>query len=145
MIGRFWVAHHTVLAVMDHHVPALVWPNIVLLLCVAFMPFATAFMAENLSNNGAALFYDLALMAVAICSAWVVAVATRPGNAREDFTEIQRRQMRARSHGVIVATAIAAIGVFFMPWPGSSQALLASMPLIQRLLVRLYSRKSAMT
>jgi uncharacterized membrane protein len=142
VIGRFWMAHHSALGVMDHHVPKLIWPNMFLLLLVAFMPFSTAFMAENLGRLVPTLFYNLSLLALSICSAWVVAIAIARENAREGFSDRDRIMMKARGHGVIITTLIVCIATFFVPF-GLSQILLSLMPLAQRLLNRLYARNLA--
>lgn len=140
VIGRFWIAHHTALQVMEHHSAKIVWPNIILLMTVAFMPFATANMAENLHNPAPTTFYNLALLALAGCSAWVVSVATSPANARKTFSELQRQTMRGRGHGVIFTVLVVLLASFYLPG-GFSQILLAAMPLVQRILVKLYTRK----
>lgn len=142
VIGRFWIAHHTALQVMEHHSAKIVWPNIILLMTVAFMPFATANMAENLFNPAPTTFYNLALLALSGCSAWVVSIATSPTNARKTFSEIQRQTMRGRGHGVIVAVLAAILASFYLPG-GLSQILLVAIPLAQRILIKAYTRKLA--
>lgn len=142
VIGRFWIAHHTAMQIMEHHSAKIVWPNILLLMSVAFMPFATANMAENLRNAGPTTFYNLALFALAVCSSWVVSIATAPDNARKSFSEAQRQTVRARGHGVILTTLVVLAASFFLPG-GASQILLVIMPLVQRAMIRLYTRKTA--
>ena len=46
VIGRFWVAHHRLMGMLDRHDEALVWANLLFLLAVAFMPFPTAVFSE---------------------------------------------------------------------------------------------------
>lgn len=140
VIGRFWIAHHTALQVMEHHSAKIVWPNIIFLMTVAFMPFATANMAENLHNPGPTTFYNMALLALALGSAWVVSIATSPPNVRKSFSELQRQTMRGRGHGVILTTLVVFLASFFLPG-ALSQIFLAAMPLVQSILVKAYTRK----
>ncbi|MBK8629113.1 MAG: DUF1211 domain-containing protein [Sphingomonadales bacterium] len=137
VIGRFWIGHHTALQAMEHHTSKLIWPNIFLLMAVAFMPFATAFMAENLHNSGPTTFYNLALLFLAVCSLRVVSIATAPGHTRPGFSETTRRTMIARSMGVIVTVLITLAATFAFTSGGISQMLLALMPLVQRVLIKL--------
>jgi len=46
VLGRFWVAHHIVMAELRAAPPRLVWVNLLFLLAVAFMPFPTAVISE---------------------------------------------------------------------------------------------------
>lgn len=137
VIGRFWIGHHTALQAMEHHTSKLIWPNIFLLMSVAFMPFATAFMAENLLNSGPTAFYNVALLLLAVCSLWVVSIATAPENTRPGFSEVTRRTMVARSQGVIVTVLITLMASFAFKAGGISQMMLALMPLVQGVLIKL--------
>jgi uncharacterized membrane protein len=138
VIGRFWMFHHGVLGLMTHCAPRLLWPNLVLLMSVAFMPFAAAFYAENSFQIVPNVFYDLAMFALGVCSAWVASIATAPENVRVAIDARTRATMKARGHGVIVTTLIALVGSFVVAGP--SQALLSLIPVMQKLLVRLYTR-----
>jgi uncharacterized membrane protein len=135
VIGRFWMVHHTALQVPEHHVPKLMWPNIILLMVVAFMPFATANMAENLHNRGPMIFYNAILLALALASALVVMICTAPENARPMFAAFDRATMRGRVLGVVAAVLGTLISSFFIVG-GLSQLFLLTMPIAQRLAVR---------
>jgi uncharacterized membrane protein len=132
VIGRFWMAHHATLQVPENYIPQLMWPNLVLLMAVAFMPFATANMAENLINRGAMIFYNYALLAVALASAWVVFIATKPEFVRSRIRAHDRLAMRGRSVGVVV-TVLLTLFASYLIAGGLSQLLLAFMFIFQRL------------
>jgi uncharacterized membrane protein len=47
LIGVFWTKHHKLMKYVTGYTPKLIWLNIRFLLCVAFIPFSTAFVFEN--------------------------------------------------------------------------------------------------
>ncbi len=141
VIGRFWMAHHLTLQVPEQFTQKLMWPNMILLLVVAFMPFATANMAENLINRVPMIFYNIILLALSLASAWVVVIATRRDIARQSVPDIERTTLRARSYGVVITLLLTVIASSFIVG-GLSQLLLATMPLVQWLVVKLMTRNS---
>lgn len=140
VIGRFWQGHHITMQLMDRHIRRITWPNLLMLLFIAFMPFATAFMSENMANLGALLFYNLVLLAVALAYMWVVHIATDAAHVRTGTSAETRATARARSHGVVATILLTlAITPFTGGFPGIGQLALAAMPLVQGLMVRLAS------
>jgi uncharacterized membrane protein len=134
VIGRFWMAHHAVMQVPERHVNALMWPNLILLMVVAFMPFATANMAENLVNRGPMIFYNCILLMLSLASARIVMIATATHNARNSISALERASFRGRSLGVALTVLITLVASFYI-LGGFSQIFLALMPFLQRLLV----------
>ncbi|MGH6786988.1 MAG: TMEM175 family protein [Novosphingobium sp.] len=131
VIGRFWVGHHGALSRVDTFSPRLVWPNLVLLMAVAFMPFATGFMSRNFGMVVPTAFYNAMLLVTALLSARVVGIATRlwpePDGA-------EAKLMRMRGFGVALGAAVAFALAFVVPmW---SQLGLVTIPLWIRLLQR---------
>src|SRR5690606_8165786 len=59
VIGRFWLSHHQIFGRVAHFDVRLVWPNMLYLLAIAFMPFTTAFMAAGRNGFVPALCYNL--------------------------------------------------------------------------------------
>jgi uncharacterized membrane protein len=142
VIGRFWMAHHSILSVMEHHVPKLMWPNLVLLMSVAFMPFATAMLAEHSQLLVPVVFYNCALLVLALCSAWVSSIASAPENARDGFTAVERATMRGRGHGVVLTTLLSLAATFVAPIsPAMGLIALSFMPVIQKQLIKYYIKK----
>ena len=134
VIGRFWIGHHSALAAMAHHDSQILWPNLFLLMAVAFLPFSTAFMSANLSNAAPIIFYNLTLTVTAMLSCWVIWLATAAGNTAKGFDESQRQFLRRRSLAVILGMALT-FGLSFY-FPGYAQLALFSIPFWQRLLLR---------
>jgi uncharacterized membrane protein len=134
VIGRFWIGHHNAFTLIDHYDGRLAWPNLFLLMAIAFMPFATAFMAENLGYFVSTLIYNLTLLVTALLNRWVIRTATSAPLVRADAKPELLQLLRARSDAAILGALTAVVATFY--WPGISQIALASIPLWRMLLDR---------
>ena len=134
VIGRFWIGHHNAFTQIDHYDGRLAWPNLFLLLMIAFMPFATAFMAKNLGWLVPTLIYNLTLLLTALASRYVIGIATAPPLVRADADPALLAMLRARGTGVILGVATTVLATFITPQ--LSQIALLTIPLWQRLLNR---------
>lgn len=136
VIGRFWMGHHSALAKVSQFSPSIMWPNMLLLLAIAFMPFATAFMAQNIGQLVPTAFYNAHLLLTALLSWNVVRLASSlwPDHGDDPELSALRRQMLARGLGVALGSATALAATFASPI--FSQFALLSIPLWQRLLAR---------
>jgi uncharacterized membrane protein len=132
VIGRFWIGHHNAFALTAHYDQRLAWPNLFLLMAIAFMPFATAFMAANLGDFVPTLVYNLTLFATAILSRRLIGLATSTALIREDADTAVQHLLRSRGMGVILGTLTAVVTTFISPI--SSQIALVTIPLWQYLL-----------
>ena len=47
VIGRFWMGHHSAFSGVSQFSPRLMWPNLLMLMAIAFMPFITGLMSQN--------------------------------------------------------------------------------------------------
>jgi uncharacterized membrane protein len=83
-IGIIWSNHHTVMGQLGRVNRTFLMLNIFLLMCVAFLPFPTRLVAENLRDRHelqlAALAYGATMTVMAVCylSLWLYAI----GNGR---------------------------------------------------------------
>jgi uncharacterized membrane protein len=69
-IGIMWINHHTVLNLVEHVDRRFLLANVLLLMCIAFVPFPTRLVAEHVRDEGArsaALVYGFSLTVTAIC------------------------------------------------------------------------------
>ena len=94
---------------------SLLIPNFLLLLCVAFMPFSTAFLAKNLGQFIPALFYDVSLLALSLASLRVVHIATDPAYRFPGVDPLDVRMLHARGIAVAVGALIAIAIAFVDP------------------------------
>jgi uncharacterized membrane protein len=134
VIGRFWMGHHNAFSMIDHYDGRLAWPNLLLLMCIALLPFATAFMSANIGQFVPTLFYNIMLLVTAVLSRWVIGIATGPDLISANACSEVVTMLRSRGMGVILG-ALTAVAFTFAS-PSFSQMALATIPLWQRLLNR---------
>ena len=142
VIARFWMGHHAALSLTGRFDRALLWPNTMLLMAIAFMPFATAFMAQNLGARVPATLYNVALLITAVASLRVVRIATRASLLGRDVTSHDVAFYRARGTSSIIA-AVLAIAFGLVAHPAFSQVPLVTMPLWTWLQMRRLRRVQA--
>jgi uncharacterized membrane protein len=127
VIARFWITHHSAFAHAPPFDARLLWPNIHLLMSIAFMPFATAFMARNIGAMVPAMMYSLVLMVASLLSVRLVRKATLLGDAAALHGAEGLAMLRKRGLSIFFAAALAfALGLFV---PQISLAALATAPL----------------
>ena len=140
VIGRVWIGHHSAMANVAVYTPKLLWPNLMLLMAIAFMPFATAFMSANIGQLVPTAFYNTTLMVTALLSWRVISMALNlwpEGERGDDWL-----WMGSRGIGVSLGAASALALTFITPI--YSQLALATMPLWHQLAARmLRARRSA--
>lgn len=130
VIGRFWIGHHNAFSHVRRYDPRLLWPNLIFLFAIAFMPFATAFLGANLGALVPALVYNLAMFVTALLNLWVVRLALARSNvAALDPGELYA--LRTRPQSVAMGSLIALLLAFVIP--AVSQVGLATIPLWQRI------------
>ena len=132
VIGRFWVGHHGAMGRVTQFSPRLLWPNLFLLMAIAFLPFPTAFMSQNMGHFLPAVFYNLCLLVTSLLSWRLVSLATSMWHDGDHGDE--RRIMSARGIGVALG-AVVAIALAFAT-PLFSQFGLITIPLWQFLIKR---------
>jgi uncharacterized membrane protein len=69
VIGVIWVNHHTILSLVSHTDRTFLFVNVFFLLAIAFLPFPTRVLADNLRAGDArtaAVFYGLTSIAMSI-------------------------------------------------------------------------------
>lgn len=66
VIGRFWIGHHQLFGKLHRYDKRLLWPNLLFLMAIVFLPFATALLGSNLGQVVPALVYNLALLFAAL-------------------------------------------------------------------------------
>ncbi|MEO6042143.1 MAG: TMEM175 family protein [Croceibacterium sp.] len=130
VIGRFWMGHHERFRALYHYDVRLMWPNMLYLMAIAFMPFATAFLGSNLGLFVPALVYNLSMFALSLLAFWLARVIRRlsevPGGSLEGLD--------------IVLASLVCIGITFVI-PVLSQWGMMTIPLWTRLENRLYSSR----
>ena len=85
VIGRFWMGHHERFRSLRQFDQRLMWPNMLYLMAIAFMPFATAFLGRNLGHFVPALVYNLSMLALALLAMWLARRIRAAGGGGERF------------------------------------------------------------
>jgi uncharacterized membrane protein len=90
-IGIIWSNHHTVMAQLGRVNRTFLMLNIFLLMCVAFLPFPTRLVAENLRDRHelqpAALAYGATMTVMAVCYLALWLYAIRGGRLLRDDSD----------------------------------------------------------
>ncbi|WP_114241406.1 TMEM175 family protein [Dyella sp. C9] len=140
VIGALWVAHHRVFGMLVDYSAAVMWPNMLLLMTVAFMPFATALMSSNPMARVPELVYAGTLLVAGSLQRMVFAAALRPPLVRTDIAPEHVVATRWRSLGLPTAALLSLIGAWFAP--GWNNLLLLTIPLFVRLFYAIGLRRT---
>lgn len=131
ILGMIWIGHHNQFHFIRRVDRALLWINIFYLLCVAFVPFATAFLTRYPLQPAGLLVYGgtLLLGGLSHLLAWNYAVSH--GLVTEEVTPEVAELFRERvSMGIVVYLAATLVGAFL---PRVGLVLFASMPVLYML------------
>jgi uncharacterized membrane protein len=130
VIGRFWMGHHERFRSLRHFDQRLMWPNMIYLLAIAYMPFATAFLGQNLGHFVPELVYNLSMLLLASVAFWLARVVrVAGGDATRPYDGVD-----------LILAALVCIALTFWQ-PLLSQWGMMTIPLWTRLENRLYSRR----
>ena len=134
VIGAFWMGHHRAFSLARHWSPDLLFPNILMLAAIVFMPFATAYMGTNMGQRVPTVLYDVVLLATGLLNIRLVRIATSPPVVDEQADPLLVARTRGRGWGVTLGAALALLLAFV--FPRISQFGLLTIPLWLRLSVR---------
>lgn len=109
VIAAFWVAHHRRFMDLSRYDTGLIWLNLLLLLCIVFIPFPTAVLGRYGDEPVAAVFYAASLAVTGVVSGAVSIYADRRGLA--DPSADSLRGFRLVRAAVIPAVFLASIPV----------------------------------
>lgn len=115
VIGRFWVGHHLTFQFVRRWNTSLISLNLLLLLCVAFLPFPTAVLGTHLSDAPAAVFYALSITVAGVFSSalwWYVSAGHRMIDPDVPSSATRVQLVRALTTPVLFLASIPAIPVF---------------------------------
>ncbi len=77
VIAMFWLGHHRLFRYVREYDHGLLMVNLVLLFCVAFLPYPSAILADHADEVGAAVFYAASLAVAGLASATLTWYAVR--------------------------------------------------------------------
>jgi uncharacterized membrane protein len=115
VIGLYWAGHHRAFGLAETYDARLVWPNLTMLCMIAFMPFATAFLSDNLGGLVPAIFYNAVLLILSVLNMRLIRVATAPPVVSPAAPALAIAYVRARSYGGFCGAALAFVLTPLMP------------------------------
>ena len=113
IIGLMWVEHHRIFRYIDDYDAGLLWRNLLLLLCVSFVPFPTALFSENFWSRTAFILYTASFGGAATAKLLIWRHAAKAGLLKKEVGPVLELRIARRSMAVPLACAIA-IGLSFI-------------------------------
>lgn len=135
VVGALWAAHHRTFGRLGHYDPSIVWPNLTLLMMVAFIPFPTALMSTHFNDRVPQMFYASTLVVTGLCQYRLVKRALRQPYLYRDVSPDDVSVAIRRSLGM-PAMALVAIVVAIW-WPTLSNLPLMGTPFYVMLVARM--------
>jgi uncharacterized membrane protein len=103
-----WIEHHRIFRYIKDYDAGLLWRNLLLLLCVSFVPFPTALFSEYYWSLTAFILYTASFAAVGLSKLWVWQYATGQANLiDEDVDSVMVKRISRRSLAVPLACVVA--------------------------------------
>ncbi len=119
IIGLMWIEHHRIFRYIANYDAGLLWRNLLLLLCVSFVPFPTALFSENFWSRTAFILYAASFGAVATAKLWIWRYAMSANLLKSDVTPQLERRILRRSMAVplacLLAILLSFISIFLAP------------------------------
>ena len=113
IIGLMWIEHHRIFRYIEDYDGGLLWRNLLLLLCVSFVPFPTALFSENFWSRTAFILYTASFGGVATAKLLIWRHAAKANLLKKDVSPALERRIARRSLAVPIACAVA-IGLAFI-------------------------------
>lgn len=104
VIGSFWWVHHRAFRAVRRYDEALIWLNLLFLLCVVFLPFASAVLGEHGNEPVAATFYAACVAATGLVETALWVYASRHHRLLDD--DVPPRAIRLATLRAITPPAV---------------------------------------
>jgi uncharacterized membrane protein len=117
VIGSLWARHHATLSMLGKYDERLMWPNLFLLMSIAFLPFSTALLADGHGRLSPVPFavYDVSLLIAGLLKTRLTYVALSGNLVLPHVTTVQIKAER-RGSWILPIAATLALGLAFY-WP----------------------------
>jgi len=135
VVGALWAAHHRTFGRLGHYDPSIVWPNLTLLMVVAFIPFPTALMSTHFTDRVPQMFYAFTLVVAGLCQYRLVKRALRAPYLYRDVSADDVAVAIRRSLGMPCMATLAIVVAIW--WPALSNLPLMATPFFVMLLARM--------
>lgn len=130
VIGVYWMAHHRMFRSIARYDRRLLFLNLLLLLCIAFVPFPTAVLGEY-SSSVATIFYALTMVVTGFASTLLWWHASGNGGRLLAEPLARPRARSSRLHSLAApAVFLASIGIAFWNDDAAKLSWIALAPLL---------------
>ena len=116
IIGLMWIEHHRIFRYIEDYNGGLLWRNLLLLLCVSFVPLPTALFSENFWSRTAFILYTASFGGVATAKLLIWRHAVKTNLLKKDVSPLLERRIARRSLAVPIACALAIVLAFVSIW-----------------------------
>jgi uncharacterized membrane protein len=131
VVGSVWAAHHAVFRLVSRFRDGLIFPNLILLMMVALVPFSSALLSERTTAPAPYVFYALNLLGVGLAKVWVTRIAL--GQTLISPHVSAREVVVARRMSWLLPTAAAVALPLAFKVPGWNNLAMLLIPLGRRL------------
>ena len=107
IVGLMWIEHHRVFRYIADYDAGLLWRNLILLLCVSFVPFPTALFSENFWSRTAFILYTASFGGVATAKLLIWRHAAAANLLKSNVSPQLERRIARRSLAVPLACGLA--------------------------------------
>ncbi|SDC84082.1 Uncharacterized membrane protein [Sphingomonas sp. YR710] len=131
VIGAIWTSHHATLSMLSQFDRSLIWPNMLMLMAIAFLPFSTALLSRGSLSIVPYVFYSASLLIAALLKTRLTLVALRPelisSGVPQQAVVVERRLAWVMP---IVSAAAVILSAFVAQW---GMLALLGIPIARRL------------
>jgi uncharacterized membrane protein len=117
IVGIYWVAHHNTFHYIQRSDRNLLWLNILLLMCIVFLPFPTALLGQYPEQRVSVIIYagTLVITGLVLQSLWSYATSRYRLVDREIDPRLVRRATRRNLTGPLIYLLAIGISLFSVP------------------------------
>jgi uncharacterized membrane protein len=131
VVGAIWATHHTMIGMMAAFDRRVVWPNLHLLLAIAFLPFTTGLLTAGARSPGPFAVYAASLVLAGLLKIRLTAIALRPDLVALDV-DPARVAVEKRRQFVLPGVAFLSLLLAFVV-PAWNTLAMALVPILLRL------------
>ncbi len=113
VIGTFWLAHHRRFRYIRRYDRRLLWINLLLLMCIAFIPFPTGVISQHIGRT-ATIFYALMMIVTGLLSGAVWWYAAHHDRLIDPQLDQRQRRYERFAPLIIPACFLVSIGLAFI-------------------------------
>lgn len=145
VIGMYWISHHKLFGYVQEYSKKLVWPNLLFLLTIIFMPFTTAYLSEyyNPALTMPVILYGININLTGIASYRLWSVGTKSSYNLSTISQnsVIKKYNKARALTIPFVFLLVILLSFLSGW--IPFLLLPFIPVVTWLIKRYFRKKYA--